>query len=112
MAVPSRDQFRASAVGYQWASQIVSVALSMSLPACAGYLIDAWWGTSPWCLVLGSCLGLGVGIAQLIRLTAPVSRRGATDEKGVAAAVALPHETDGLRPLSAENDSDETLSPP
>lgn len=60
--------------GYQRASEIVSVSLTMTLPALCGLWFDSWLGSSPWLLIGGAVLGLGVGLMQVIRISSP-SRR-------------------------------------
>jgi len=33
-----------------------------------GYAVDAWWGTSPWFLVIGLFLGIAVGFVELAKV--------------------------------------------
>jgi F0F1-type ATP synthase assembly protein I len=33
-----------------------------------GYAVDAWWGTSPWCLLGGLVMALLVGFVDLARV--------------------------------------------
>jgi len=33
----------------------------------AGYGLDRWWGTAPWCLLGGLLLGMAVGFYELIK---------------------------------------------
>jgi F0F1-type ATP synthase assembly protein I len=48
-------------------SQVLSIALMMSLPAGAGYWADSRFGTSPWMVVIGAALGLTCGMMQILR---------------------------------------------
>ena len=34
-----------------------------------GYGLDRWWGTSPWCLLVGLGLGITVGFYELVMFT-------------------------------------------
>jgi len=49
-------------------SEVMAIALLMVLPAIGGWLIDSWWNLSPWCLILGAVLGLGMGFSRLLKL--------------------------------------------
>jgi F0F1-type ATP synthase assembly protein I len=79
-------------VASRWVHQITSIALEMALPAGAGYWLDRRWGTSPWLVVLGACLGFvisGMSLAQMVkRLTPPAKpqdssvRAKTTDNSG------------------------------
>lgn len=53
-----------------WASEVTTIVVEMVLPALAGRWLDKRLGTGDWFLTLGSLLGLGIGIWQLLRLTA------------------------------------------
>jgi F0F1-type ATP synthase assembly protein I len=34
-----------------------------------GYGLDRWWGTAPWCLLVGLGLGITVGFYELVMFT-------------------------------------------
>jgi F0F1-type ATP synthase assembly protein I len=67
MAAPERDKRPPLAVAIELASQVISVALMMALPAGAGYWGDQKLGTSPWLVVVGAVVGLAAGMMQLLR---------------------------------------------
>ncbi len=75
MAPTPEDRVPSVVQGYQRASEIISVALTMTLPALCGLWLDSWLGSSPWILIAGAVLGLGSGLLQLLRISAPTSRR-------------------------------------
>lgn len=62
------------AVAMEMASQIISIALMMSLPAGAGFWADLKLGTGPWLVVVGAVLGLLAGMTQLVRWTGGTKR--------------------------------------
>jgi F0F1-type ATP synthase assembly protein I len=57
------------AKAYDWASKIISVSIGMVVPAVVGHWIDRRLGTGPLLLVVGSILGLLVGMKNLLRMT-------------------------------------------
>ncbi len=82
MAAPERDKRPPLAVAIELASQVISVALMMALPAGAGYWGDQKLGTSPWLVVIGAVLGLAAGMMQLLRGLAGTKRKsGEADRK-------------------------------
>jgi F0F1-type ATP synthase assembly protein I len=60
----ARDAGPAAAAGYTLVGAILALG-------AAGYGLDVWWGTSPWCLVSGLFLGIAVGFYELIKTTWP-----------------------------------------
>jgi F0F1-type ATP synthase assembly protein I len=75
MATPDRDKRPPLAVAAELASQVISIALMMALPAWAGYWGDQKLGTSPWLVVTGAVLGLVAGMTQLLRGMAGTKRK-------------------------------------
>ncbi len=67
MAAPEGDRRPPMAVAMELASQVITVALMMALPAAAGYWGDLRLGTSPWLVVAGAIVGLSAGMLQLLR---------------------------------------------
>ena len=67
MTNPPEDRRPPLAAGMELATQAISVALTMALPAGAGYWGDVKLGTSPWLVCVGGLLGLGAGMIQLLR---------------------------------------------
>lgn len=45
----------------------LEIAVGVGIGAAAGYWLDKRFGTSPWCLVSGSMLGLAGGMYLLIK---------------------------------------------
>lgn len=65
MAGSNGDRRPPMAVAMELATQGISTALTMALPAWAGYWCDQKFGTSPWLVVAGAVLGLAGGMLQL-----------------------------------------------
>jgi F0F1-type ATP synthase assembly protein I len=80
MTKPPEDGRPPLAIAMELASQVISVALTMALPAGAGYWGDVEFGTSPWLACAGALFGLGAGMVQLLR---GVGRATATTEKKI-----------------------------
>ena len=62
------DGRSALSIGMDWGARITTIGLEFALPACLGFSLDRWWGTSPWLTVIGAFLGLGIGMLHVIRL--------------------------------------------
>lgn len=74
--MPRQDSEPPMVAASRWVSEIINIALQMCLPVGGGFWLDNRWGTSPWLVVLGACLGLliaGAGFTQLIKRLAPHS---------------------------------------
>lgn len=73
--MPHQDSEPPMVVAQRLVHQVISIALEMALPVWLGFWLDGHWGTSPWLVVLGACLGFfvaGTSFARLIkRLTPP-----------------------------------------
>lgn len=69
MAAPERDRRPPMAVAMELASQVISAALLMALPAWAGHWGDSRFGTSPWLVITGALVGLLAGMVQMLRST-------------------------------------------
>ena len=82
MAPSGGDKRSPIAVGLELYSQIVSVALTMVLPAAAGYWMDSRFGTSPWLVVVGAALGLSGGMVQLLRGVGVAKRKAEDKHQG------------------------------
>ncbi len=77
MREPRQDSEPPMVVASRWVHQITSIALEMALPAGAGYWLDRRWGTSPWLVVLGACLGFvisGMSLAQMVKRLSPPAK--------------------------------------
>jgi len=76
-ASPS-DQQRARAAepsnAHRLASAGIELAGGVLLFAGGGYLLDNWWGTTPWMLVVGAMLGLAGGMYRLIKAVQEANR--------------------------------------
>lgn len=69
MPRPRRNGQSGLAVGMYWATRISSVGFAMVLPTALGYWLDSKWGTAPWLVVVGACLGFAAAMFDLIRLS-------------------------------------------
>lgn len=52
----------------RWVSEITTIAFEMALPPILGNYGDKWFHTSPWLVLGGALLGLGIGMSHLIRI--------------------------------------------
>jgi F0F1-type ATP synthase assembly protein I len=55
--------------GVMWATQISTLGLEVALPALGGYWLDQRLGTSPILLIVGVCLGFGVSLYSIVKLS-------------------------------------------
>ena len=69
------------AVAMELASQVITAALMMALPAAAGYWGDLRLGTSPWLVVAGAIVGLSAGMLQLLRGASGKGKRDGAGQK-------------------------------
>jgi ATP synthase protein I len=58
------------AVAALWLSQVTTVVVEMALPAFVGHWADSRWNTGALFLMLGSGVGLAVGMWHLLRMVA------------------------------------------
>lgn len=54
--------------GFAYAAGIALFATVAAFTG-AGYLLDNWLGTQPWCLVAGIVLGSAAGLFEFVRLS-------------------------------------------
>ena len=75
MAVSEETDTRSSvSIGIDWGTRVTAIGMEFALPALLGYGLDRWWGTSPWLTVVGAFLGLAIGMLQVFKLAATLSR--------------------------------------
>lgn len=56
--------------GYQLGNRVLAALIgSLVGSALIGWLIDRWFGTTPWALIVALFLGIAVAFRQIIRLT-------------------------------------------
>ena len=67
MAEPRDESNRKS--GYAYAAGITLFA-SVAAFCGLGWLLDKWFGTKPWFLIVGIVLGSAVGLFEFVRLCA------------------------------------------
>jgi F0F1-type ATP synthase assembly protein I len=60
-------------MSFEWASKVSTIALSFTLPAVVGFLIDRWSGSSPIATLIGVVLGFVVGLMQILQLSREIS---------------------------------------
>jgi len=65
----SRDDRSSMAQAVAWTSRITTIALEMVLPGILGYWLDQQLGTRLVFLILGTILGMWVGMMHLLHLT-------------------------------------------
>jgi ATP synthase protein I len=82
VVTPKPDDRSALSIGLDWGTRITSIGLEFAVPAFLGFGLDRWWHTGPWLTILGSLLGLVVGMLHLVRLAATLSRSGPTGRGG------------------------------
>jgi ATP synthase protein I len=77
----------ALSIGMDWGTRVTTIGLEFALPAFLGFGLDRWWGTAPWMTVLGSFLGVGMGMLHVIRLASepPGSPRRGQSRSGSSA---------------------------
>jgi F0F1-type ATP synthase assembly protein I len=51
-----------------WASRISNIGFQMALPPLLGWWVDRRWGTEPWLLIVGACVGFGSGMVSILKL--------------------------------------------
>ena len=73
MVTPRRDSEPPMAVAAYWVSRVTNISLEMVLPAGLGFWLDRRWGTEPWLLSVGACLGMVVAMVSLVRLSQQAS---------------------------------------
>lgn len=59
----------------RWVNEVTSIALQMALPPAAGYWLDRRFGTDPWFVVSGACLGMLVSMISLVQLSKRVGAK-------------------------------------
>ena len=73
-ALPTPEGRSPIAVGFEWASRISVVGVTLVLPVLAGYWLDGYAGSNPFGLLVGMLVGFGVALVQLIQLARSSSR--------------------------------------
>ncbi|QDU36268.1 Putative F0F1-ATPase subunit (ATPase_gene1) [Maioricimonas rarisocia] len=69
---PSRSKRPSSmAAGMYWAARVSSIAMTMAVPPALGFWADHHWGTAPWLVVVGACLGFVVAMLEIFKLASP-----------------------------------------
>jgi F0F1-type ATP synthase assembly protein I len=66
----------------EWGTRITAIGLEFALPALVGFGLDWWWNTTPWLTLLGSFLGLAIGMYHVFRLASELSRPSAHGKEG------------------------------
>ncbi|RME03822.1 MAG: AtpZ/AtpI family protein [Planctomycetota bacterium] len=55
----------------RWFHLPTEFAIKILLFAALGYVGDQWWESSPFCTILGTFVGFGVGLYQLVKELSP-----------------------------------------
>ena len=101
MRSPCQDSEPPMVSASRWVSQITNIALQMALPAGLGAWLDARWGTSPWLVVFGACLGLffaGASLTQIVQKSSAAS----TPPRSQMTQPAEPRQIEPIAPESNE----------
>lgn len=72
MVLPS-DRSRTVGQAYVWASRASSIGLSAVIPIVFGYWGDRNWGTTPWLVIVGACVGFIAMMQELIWLSRKIA---------------------------------------
>lgn len=59
-----------------WATRVSGIGFEMAVPTVLGYWLDTRWGTTPWLVVTGACLGFIAAMLDFVSLARGQSRRG------------------------------------
>ena len=63
---PDADENRKTGLAY---AAGLTLFASVAAFTGAGWMLDKWFGTQPWCLAAGIVLGSGVGLFEFVRLS-------------------------------------------
>ena len=66
--MPETDQDENRKTGFAYAAGITLFA-SVAAFCGAGYLLDKWFGTQPWLLIVGIVVGSAAGLFEFVRLS-------------------------------------------
>lgn len=73
MVLPSDRSSRAIGQAYVWASRASSIGWSAVIPIALGYWGDRSWGTTPWLVIVGACVGFVAMMQQLMWLSRKIA---------------------------------------
>ena len=79
--MPRQDSEPPMAVAAYWVSRISSISLEMVLPVGLGYWLDRRWGTEPWLVSVGACLGMCLAMVSLVRLSQQANSKTGSSSK-------------------------------
>jgi F0F1-type ATP synthase assembly protein I len=100
-----QDSRSSVAVGMDWGARVTSIGLEFCVPAVLGHFADGWLDTAPWLTVVGTMLGMAVGMLHVLRLPGELAR---ADERRKAASRPAPvppprrHDPDRTDPTRKE----------
>lgn len=69
MPAQSPDRPPPMATAMRWVSEITTGGLMLALPSLAGWWLDGWLHSAPWCLIVGGLLGLVTSFLHILRVT-------------------------------------------
>ncbi len=79
MSVDPTDPDQKQETASQWVVAL-GAGTELVVSVLAGFLVGQWldgkWGTGPWLMLLGALSGIGIGLYQLIRVSAKRQGRG------------------------------------
>jgi F0F1-type ATP synthase assembly protein I len=82
----SSDSRSPMALAFEWVSKITTVVLEMTVPALAGWWLDAKLGTGNLLTIGGLVFGFVVGIAHLLAMTGRKPKGGDKNGESVASS--------------------------
>ena len=106
MVTPRRDSEPPMAVAAYWVSRVTNISLEMVLPAGLGYWLDLRWGTEPWLLSVGACLGMFVAMVSLVRLSQQANSKNGSPKRTNSTAVTS-RGKQAAQDLKQQEDSDQ-----
>ena len=106
MVTPRRDSERPMAVAAYWVSRVTNISLEMVLPAGLGFWLDRRWGTEPWLLSVGACLGMLIAMVSLVRLSQQANLKCGVSAK-TKSSVSVNHCESLAQSLGQREDSDQ-----
>ncbi|MBC7821488.1 MAG: AtpZ/AtpI family protein [Planctomycetaceae bacterium] len=104
--MPRQDSEPPMAVAAFWVSRISSISLEMVLPVGLGYWLDRRWGTEPWLVSVGACLGMFVAMVSLVRLSQQANSKTSPKSKKNSLSADC-REEQPAQDLNQQQDSDQ-----
>jgi F0F1-type ATP synthase assembly protein I len=59
-----------------WAARASGIGFQMAVPPAVGFWLDSRWGTAPWLILVGACLGFAAAMLDIVKLARHESHLG------------------------------------